>query len=199
MRSLSTLIYEDADSNPEDGIWLLLYEYIILIKTSDIIWICRYITYEVPSVIQTLLVCICVGGPLVFLQCFIGQYTKKGCIAIGSMLPAMYGQSLLLPFFYPYGSGISIFYVLGFGYSMLVISFYNCALTLYHTAPSLIYIFSSIMNYPEIPWMLCGKTKIQSNLECFSRKDIFMCQTCDISSEPCFDMTKSRLSAGIFK
>ncbi|KAL0270252.1 UNVERIFIED_CONTAM: hypothetical protein PYX00_007723 [Menopon gallinae] len=133
---------------------------------------------EIPSWIHILIVYIVFAGPLLYLETFVGQYTHRGCVAIGEMVPLAYGV----------------------GYVVVAQTFLTCSLNLFFCSNILYYILVSMLNYPTPAWMICLDDYI-TNLECFSRDDIDACD--DMMkrnpTQPCFNPDTQILSGTLFK
>lgn len=50
------------------------------------------IYFTEPSIYHFFVVLVIFGGPMLYLETFLGQYTQRGCIFLGAQLPIAYGK-----------------------------------------------------------------------------------------------------------
>lgn len=184
---ISSFEGEKEGSGPE-FIWRNQYQHAMYFLTYSYSWglFCSHRRgsgieeiNESPSWIHILIVYIIFAGPLLYLETFIGQYTHKGCIIIGEMVPFAYGV----------------------GYSILLHTFLACSLNLYFCSIIMYYLLVSMLNYPTPSWMLCLPDYQTTDRRCFSRDDIDLCVDCtkNRATKPCFNPDTDVLSATLFK
>lgn len=132
-----------------------------------------------PTFIHCIIVYILFIGPTIFLETFLGQYTQKGCIVIGAMLPVAYGL----------------------GFCFLLVSLIDAIVNLYYNSVILYYVLLAAVNWLTPSWMMCLPESYEYNPNCFSISKIDSCEPCfknEKITQSCFKQG-DKFSAEIFK
>lgn len=132
------------------------------------------------NIIQIILVYMFFGCPTLFIQTFIGQFTQKGCLVLGDMMPVAHGL----------------------GYFILFNTFSGAVLNLYHSVLLLDYAFTAIFNHPVPPWMLCFASYKAQSRSCVGLTKIEQCEPCynlpHDNHKACYDFHVKNMSSILF-
>lgn len=132
------------------------------------------------NVYQVILGYVFFGYPTVLIQTFMGQFTQRGCLVFGEMMPIAYGL----------------------GYLFLFNTILTIILNLYYSSFLLFYFFVAVFNHPTPAWMLCLKRYLEVTTRCFGIQEINKCTPCfspratEVGS--CYQQDLHNLSASLF-